>query len=61
MKRKAKEKTLAFFIRKLSFCSSLSRVKNTSNRQGEELLLSKNCLAGVASFKKMSSFLSLQI
>ena len=59
LKRKAKEKTLAFLlIRKLSFCSFLSRVKNTSNRQTrkELLLLSKNCLAGVASFKKCLHF-----
>ena len=58
LKRKAKEKTLAVLIRKLSFCSFSSRVKNTSNRQTrkELLLLSKNCLAGVASFKKCLHF-----
>ena len=57
MKRKAKEKTLAFLIRrKLSFCSFSSRVKkNTSNRQTrkELLLLSKNCLAGVVFSKNV--------
>ena len=55
LKRKAKEKTLlAVLIRKLSFCSFLSRVKNTKATDKErrcffqktdvsqELLLSKN-------------------
>ena len=64
LKRKAKEKTLlAFLIRKLSFCSFLSRVKNTKATDKErrcffqktdvsqELLLSKKCLHSCRFYK----------